>query len=280
MKQPRLLRHARGSIQALSQNAAHNIAARHALVHYPSDTVYSFIPKNGCTTLRVAFAMGNGTVTGAEDFHWIHANNGTFRASLRELASARATFVVLRCPFRRLASAFLDKIVARSQEFWTLHRHTRDGLDAARFTFAEFAGMMAKTPVRTLDIHWRPQVDFLVYEDYDRWFALERLSDALPEIEAMLGHEVLDSRNFAGHDTGGLEVMEPGDHAQLTVSELSRLREEGRVPAHADLYDDALREVVTTAYAKDVALYAARFGAEGLAFPKAADHPAVRKAAV
>ena len=74
----RLLRYASADIWALSQNAAHQGAARYALSLYALDAVYSFIPKNACSTLRYSLALANGVLSGPEQFNWIHTNNPTF----------------------------------------------------------------------------------------------------------------------------------------------------------------------------------------------------------
>ena len=108
---PRLLRYTQGNLQALVQNAAHQFASQHALSFYAADAVYSFIPKNACSTMRYTVGMANGAIAGPEQFNWIHANNLTFRASLAELAKAKYTFVILRDPYLRVASCFLDKMV-------------------------------------------------------------------------------------------------------------------------------------------------------------------------
>ena len=47
----------------LSENAEHAFAERHALNVYKSNSIYSFIPKNACSTLRLSLAVANGVVT-------------------------------------------------------------------------------------------------------------------------------------------------------------------------------------------------------------------------
>src|SRR5689334_7241658 len=98
----RLLRYTRDNLQTLDANAAHQFAARYALSLHNCDPVYSFIPKNACSTMRYTIALANGAIVGPADFNWIHANNPTFRASLRELATAKYTFAILRDPYLRL----------------------------------------------------------------------------------------------------------------------------------------------------------------------------------
>ena len=72
--------------------------------------------------MRLSLAFYNGCVDDTADFGWIHSNNATFRADLASLAGASYTFVILRCPYARLASGYLDKIVAGKPPSNKLHR--------------------------------------------------------------------------------------------------------------------------------------------------------------
>ena len=64
------------------------------LLIYSLEAVYSFIPKNACTSLRFSIAVSNGFLKEISDLHWIHENNDTFQPSKRETAIAKYTFVV------------------------------------------------------------------------------------------------------------------------------------------------------------------------------------------
>jgi hypothetical protein len=262
----RLLRYARHDLAPLHRNPEHGFAADHALVAYPSGAVCSFIPKNACSSLRVSLAIANGCIAGPEDWTWIHHNNMTFRASLRDLATAPFTFVLLRCPHARLASVFLDKIVGLRHELWFLHRATREGFDPETFTFHDFVTLLEEPELLELDIHWRPQTAFLVYEEYDLWVPMEDLRAHLPAIESGAGLTWVDARGLTGHGTDRVETL-PGVFSDMPVHELAALRRAGQGPAHAGLYDDDLAARVARLYSGDGRLYRARFGPEGLLFP-------------
>ncbi|NVK46858.1 MAG: sulfotransferase family 2 domain-containing protein [Rhodobacteraceae bacterium] len=263
----RAFRYSAASPAVLRQNAKHGFAARHALCHYGSDTVYSFIPKNGCSTMRLSLAVANGCIADEQDWLWIHANNETFRASLRELARARFTFVILRCPFSRLASAFLDKIVSRKPDFWELHRAEGERFDPASLSFRGFVKLLQKPGHLRRNLHWAPQSDFLVYKDYDFWGALESFDAAKQKIEMETGMTILDARPWTAHGTSGGEVVEAQNFADMTLHRLEGLKIDGRLPPHAQLYDAQLRESVARLYADDLKLYIERLGRERLTFP-------------
>ena len=262
-----LLRYARTEDVPLPQNKAHAFAAHNALVHYPSGAIYSFIPKNACSTLRYSMAIGNNCIAGPEDWTWIHDNNGTFSATLPELVRAPFSFVVLRCPHARLASVFLDKIVDKTPELWRLHRLTRDGFDPDALTFRDFVALLDKEDLLKVNIHWRPQEDFLVYERYSHVFALERFREAVPILKEEIGFAVQDARALTGHGTDRVEMIREGCFADTPISELAQMKRGGSLPAHAQLYDAALARQVAALYAGDLTLYAAHLDAQLLSFP-------------
>lgn len=266
---PRLLRHARKNHGPLQQNGAHSFAAQHALVHFSSGAVYTYIPKNGCTTLRYSLALANGAIAGPEDFVWIHQNNPAFVAQLRDLACAPYTFVILRCPFARLASAFLDKVVGRTVEIWNLRRFLGDQFEVDDLTFRAFCELLKTPGVRNSNIHWRPQVDFLVYEDYDSWFRLDAFDQAATEIEARTGVQIKDTRNMSRHGIDRFKLEEAAEFPDWPVMRLAEMQREGRSPSHAALYDEALVSQVAGFYRADIDLYRDLFGSEGLLFPEA-----------
>jgi len=174
--------------------------------------------------------------------------------------------VVLRCPHARLASAYLDKIVGRRPEFWTLHRLHHDRPDPETLSFRDFVGLIDDPEMIEADIHWRPQADFLVYDDYDAWIALEDFAAAAPLLAARAGLTLTDARPLTGHGTDGLEQVD-GDFADTPLWQLAEMRRAGRAPAHGALYDAALAKQVAALYQGDMRLYAAHCGPGGLLFP-------------
>lgn len=255
----RLLRHTRHNLETLADNTAHQFAANHALSIYRSDAIYSFIPKNACSTMRYTIALANGAIADAADFNWIHANNLTFRASLGELAKARYTFVILRDPFLRLGSCFLDKMVDQTPIAWhfqalTHYRHAPPAL-----TFRQFVcGIKDQLAENE---HWRPQVDFLVYEDYDDFFCLEEFAKAVAGLRRRIGLEVCDARQLTRHGTDQFAAL-PGDEcfADTPAHRIAELKRRGRIPRIAQLYDAALSATAARLYAADFSLYTSKTG--------------------
>ncbi len=181
-----LLRHARKIRAALANNPQHQFAARHALVHFDSGAVFSYIPKNACSTLRYSLGLANGALTGPDDVGWIHNNNGTYIATQVQLAIAPYTAVLLRCPYARIVSVFLDKFVDQRPPFWAYISNGLQDTAPQQLTFRAFVQSLKTPQARAIDIHWRPQVDFLVYENYHGIFSLENFSEATKIIKRKL----------------------------------------------------------------------------------------------
>jgi hypothetical protein len=268
---PRLLRHTPGTIEGLAGNAAHRFAGQHALVHYVSGSVFTFIPKNACTSLRVSLALANGVIAETAEWGWVHQNNGTFSATLPELARASRTAVVLRCPFSRLVSVFLDKIVSRERELWTLRRLSRDVIDPDSLTFRQFVEWISRPGFFRSDIHWRPQADFLVYQRYDKVFSMSDVAGFGAFFEESTGQPFIDARPLSGHATSTLAPSEGGCHADTPILDLLMEKTQGRLPRPVDLFDAPLIAQVRRMYTQDMDLYLELLGSNGLMFPETAE---------
>lgn len=257
-----LLRHTRTP----PQNGGHAFAAKHALVHYASGTVYSFIPKNACTTLRLSFAVANNVLAGPEDHPWIHVHNATFQATMRELVLAPQSFVVLRCPFRRLASVYLDKIVDRRPDMWQLRQAVGLSFEPDTLSFRAFVEALAAPAARMLNIHWRPQTQFLVYADYTRWFRVEDMGAVADWLAETAGIEMIDARPLTRHGSDRHSPDDSRSHADMPAAEIAAMKAAGRLPAYQSLYDAALIDRVRSYYGADISLYKTRFGADQTLF--------------
>ena len=264
--QTRVLRHAASEFVPLGQNAAHGLAARHALVHYRSGAVYSFIPKNACTTMRLTLAFSNGCVTRREDYPWVDPNSHLFAATLRELVVTPYSFVILRCPFARLASAFLDKIVCKRPPLWALTRLKPEVFDPDTLTFRGFVDLLKERKVLNSDIHWRPQSHFLVYQDYDGWFQTEHFSTAVSVLGERIGLEIIDARPLTRHGIDQFDLDASQSYTEVPCWQLAAMQREGQAPSHGALYASDLVKTVAGLYADDLMLYIERFGEKDLLF--------------
>jgi hypothetical protein len=262
----RFFKYSSSSYTPLARNTKHDFAQKHALNIYNSSAIYSFIPKNGCSTLRTTIAYANGCIENPNDFNWIHSNNETFKASLSDLAKAKYTFTVLRCPLARLASVYLDKIVSRDPVAWNLYDLLDRKVDLDRMSFAQLIKSLRKNHVRTGNIHWRPQVDFLVYKSYDDYFSLHDFGTAVQTLKNKIDLEVIDARKLTKHGLDSISLVENECFAQTIPQEIMQMKREGFCPSPASLYNEESIDEVKKLYAEDLNLYREVIGDRGLLF--------------
>lgn len=263
---PRLFRYSSQSYASLKANKQHSFAQRHALNIYPTDSIYSFIPKNACSTMRTSLAIANGCIKDGSDFNWIHQNNDTFTANLSELAKAEYTFTILRCPFSRLLSVYLDKFLERNSSMWTyIDLHDRK-IDIEDVTFEFFVKSMCKERIKNGDIHWLPQTSFLVYEEYDDYFAFEEFPQLIETLKSRIGLNVVDARPLTKHGRDGFKNLSRKAPYRLSPFELLGFKKQGSVPTLKSMYSDELVGCVMRAYKKDIAVYKRKLGSANLLF--------------
>lgn len=263
----RRLRYSYAQTSPLAGNLIHRFANNHALVHYESGAVYSFIPKNGCSALRLSLAIANGCIHDSSQHAWIHQNNNTFVATLADLIQAPYTFVIIRCPFARLASVYLDKIVGHTVEAWAL----LDLLDRDRplnsLTFDAFIRLIQRPEILNGNIHWRPQVDFLVYEEYDDYFNLLEMNSVSLKIKEKCGLILHDARPLTRHGSDQFIVSDEFESPHLIAPvDLLLAKTRGQLPSPQTLFTEELINIVRTVYSRDIALFVQLFGEQALMF--------------
>jgi hypothetical protein len=258
MTNARLLRNARLEYSTVNQNELYTFSLEHALSIYPLDAVYTFIPKNACSSLRYSIAIANGFLGDISDINWIHDNNKTFMSTQREVSRASYTFVVLRCPYTRVASCFLDKIVDGEPKF-------NDEMgNRLNLSFRDFLTAIKYQHRSERDEHWRNQSDFLHYERYDEYFSLESFSEAINSLGTR-GFTVHDTRAALKHDLSNMKRVD-GDFSKTKQEELQKMKEEGYLPSYKSMFGDVEIELANDIYNDDINLYKSHFGDNELLF--------------
>ena len=260
MTNARLLRNARLEYSTVNQNELYTFSLEHALSVYPLDAVYTFIPKNACSTLRYSIAIANGFLGDISDIEWIHQNNPTFISTQREVSLASYTFVVLRCPYTRVASSFLNRIVDEEFIFYDDAAMT----NRVSINFHDFLSIIKSQDRSEMDQHWRNQSDFLHYERYDEYFALESFSEAINSLGAR-GLTVHDTRAALKHDLSNMKRVD-GDFSKTKQDELQKMKEEGYLPSYKSMFGDVEIELANDIYNDDINLYKSHFGDNWLLF--------------
>ena len=254
----RPLRNARLEYSQVSQNEQYAFSLAHTLSIYPLDAVYTFIPKNACSTLRYSIAIANGFLDDISDINWIHQNNPTFMSTQREVARAKYTFVILRCPYTRIASLFLSRIVNE-----TIHFNDTSG-NKVSLNFLDFLSLIKSQHRTERDEHWANQSDFLHYEKYDEYFSLESFSEAINSLGAR-GLTIHDTRAALKHDLTNVKRVD-GDFSKTKQEELQKMKKDGLAPSYKSMFGDVEIELVNDIYNDDINLYQSHFGDSDLLF--------------
>lgn len=249
------LKYSNSSLSTLHQNGKHNFAMNHSMMLYGKNALYSFIPKNGCSTLRLSTAIENGCIDDIAQGHWIHANNQTFNATLGQALKVDYSFVVLRCPFRRLASVYLDKFVAKEPDAWQYRDNLQRKVELDDLTFRDFVLSLKNPAILNSNIHWRKQGDFLLFEEYSDYFALEKFSDAIRILKEKIDFDVVDARSLTNHGTHKYQMLDEPCFADTSAFDIALMKRQGQCPSHAALYDKALYALVDELYQSDIQLY-------------------------
>ena len=251
MTNSRLLRNARLEYSPVSQNKSYTFSLSHTLSIYPLDAVYTFIPKNACSTLRYSIAIANGFLGDINDIKWIHKNNQTFMSTPREVSLASYTFVVLRCPYTRVASCFLNKVVDGNVI-------TKDANgNKTSVNFYDFLLFIKSQNRSERNEHWRNQSDFLHYERYDEYFSLESFSEAINSLGAR-GFKVHDTRVALKHELSSFKKID-GNFSKMKEVELKKMKEEGAIPKYKSMFSNEKIELVNDIYSDDIKLYKSHF---------------------
>lgn len=244
----------------LINDPRHRDAAKFTLYSPKYSLACTFIPKNGCTNLRYSFAIANNLIQSEEDFEWIHSNNTAMTATNNELILAKLNFIVLRCPFARTGSYFLDKLLSingkEGDKSYALAQSLFDVKDDT-FTFEGFVENLWKNPnLINMDIHLKHQSDFLIMQDYDNWFDVTQFAEIKNLLKTQVNFTLFDTREMANHTTHKQKKISNIYLGNRALNELRRLKEEEKsVPATESMYNKTSLERIAILYMPDLLLY-------------------------
>ena len=245
----------------LSNDAHHKFAQNFTLYNKSNSLTCTFIPKNGCSNLRYSFAMANGLIESKEDFEWIHSNNTTMMASNEELTSAAMNFIILRCPFARIASYFTDKILSSTHnagdKSYTVAQSIFINDEESEFTFEKFVNCLWNKPqLIQKDIHIKHQSDFLIMQDYDYWFDLTEFEQLKNLLKKECNFKLYDTRSLTKHTSKGFKKAENRYFGDVSTHELARSKQDQQIiPEYQSLYNDSSIEKIAILYLSDLLLY-------------------------
>lgn len=250
----------------LNKNPEFIFALQHTIILYKKNILYTYIPKNACSTMRYTIAVDNNFISPNKDqFNWIHNNNKTFNASISQLILTKHSFVILRCPYRRIISSFLDKIVKKESDAWSYRNKVDRNLSLDNISFKFFLKSLSKKNIIKHNHHWRPQVDFLVYKNYENYFCLEEI-DKLKRYLKVNNITFHDARELTNHGNEKLETIDTPCQSDIRAYDIHTLRLNGKMPKYTNFFDSECIDIVKTLYKEDIELYINKFGTRNIMF--------------
>jgi len=267
----RILKWSHSSFNLIANNPEHLFANTYAAPHYDSDSVFTFIPKNGCTSLRASLAIANGFIPNLDKLDWIHNNNATLgMASFSELQKAKFTAIILRCPYRRITSAYLDKF-CRSRIDSKIYMEHLGLSNAAQksFNFLDFVRSLCLSKNLNFDVHWTPQISFMVYEKYDKYFNLDGDAKLIaPYLQKKCGFNFIDVTKITNNGTRFYEkVGSYEEYSKIDHSHIGKLILSNSAPSYASLFNGEIKEIIRSIYREDIDLFSRELNSSSLLYP-------------
>ena len=200
----------------------------------------------------------NGAISSIDEIEWIHRNNDCFNANTKEALQAYYTFIILRNPFKRLLSFFLDKLCHPQEEQTEgSYKHAQETFSfSENNSFLDFINYIWENPNSIYnDEHTRPQCDFLLYRQYDDYFALEGIDAANLRIYEKTGIKIDDIR-----DKNSIFTSKGREYSQeiTSTTQANKIKvslDNNKVPFAENMYSNEMLKKVSTLYLQDILLY-------------------------
>ncbi len=232
--------------------------------------VYCSIPKNACTLFKNLIVDNSDN---KKEYDLSQQNIHQFLANRRDnifpLLSCLESpdyfkFVILRNPFARLASAYLDKfakhpfpesfardVIREVQQFLGLEINIEKSI-----TFNQFIKYLARTKDRNLNDHWRPQNTFIGSVKFDLVGQFENLDYVIDFLQRK--YKINIKKKVSSHITNYKDFSSDLQFHQMYPNKLRNL---DGMPKVWQLYTPELEAIVRKRYAQDIEIYKQYFQA-------------------
>ena len=232
------------------------------------NVIYCYIPKNACTLFKY-FILQNSSHSSIcsqiLDGGKVHQYSNLLEISdLSELeGNKNFKFVVLRNPFKRILSAYLDKFAKwKNPEYFAKQviQKVQNKLGFQEnieksITFSQFVDYLLEEDNSRLDPHWRPQVTFLGNLNYDYYIQFEDLNSSISYLEARFKLQI--NKKISPHRTKYLVKASDGNFSD---SYPEFLRSLDYLPSPQNMYNPELENKIKHRYSDDIKIYESLFG--------------------
>ena len=237
------------------------------LINHKYKIIYCPIPKNASTLFKLELLRHSEEETQSQDLtkqiHRYLKKNHT-SLTLPDFSYLEREdyfkFAILREPFKRLVSAYLNKFVKikKSPPFVknviaNVYQYLGREPDYKQsITFSQFINYLARTEDFELNGHWRPQHTFLDLNlvKFDLLGRLENLEQVIQIIEEQTGLKIKNEKT--GNKLNYGIIIDQENFHDLYPSEIRLL---GKFPNADQLYTPELKDLVRIKYEEDHNLF-------------------------
>lgn len=237
-------------------------------INHNLKVVYCSIPKNACTLFKnVIVDNSNDKKQYEQSQQNIHQFLVSKRGDISTLISCLQSpeyfkFVLLRNPFTRLASGYLDKFAKHLHPESFAVDVIKDvqyslGLEInikKSITFEQFIKYLARKEDYELNDHWRPQNNFTGSIEFDLIGQFENLNYVIDTLQNK--YYIRIKKKVSEHVTKYHDFAENLPFYSMYPEELRNL---GGMPKVGQLYSSELENIVRARYEKDIKLYERMF---------------------
>tara|TARA_R110002049_G_scaffold124997_18_gene280571 strand:- start:4482 stop:5549 length:1068 start_codon:yes stop_codon:yes gene_type:complete len=236
--------------------------------------VYCPIPKVACTSIKYLMLELDNIQPDEKinrEFHQlVHSKYSLSQYDKKERSDILrdgdyTKFVVVRNPWDRLVSAFVDKFVRPStlEDFAeSLVNEVcakKQAVKEPSLCFREFVEYVTSKKPAELDTHWRPQYCFVGNLSYDVVAKFERMPEDFKEIGVRIGADIQLPEKNRVHKKGGVASSEC--ISTLWELDMAQLKNMDRLPDYTAWYNDDLIDLVRNYYKKDIDTFGYNFDA-------------------
>lgn len=258
------------------QNYQNALLTRY-LVNHKYKLIYCPIPKNACTLFRTMMIQQSDDFDRYEELQLsIHEYMSVENMGLRLTDFSYLhhpeyfKFVILRNPFERLVSAYLDKIAKHKQPesfaqklIENVYKSMEMTPDIEQsITFSQLVRYLAKTEDKKINEHWRSQHTFLGLGlfKFDYIGQFEKLDSVLKYLERKFGFQI--TRDVSKHHNQPEYITSYGNYdsqEKFPKKYPEELRKLAGVPTSNQFFTPELEQLVRERYAADIQLYEEEF---------------------
>jgi len=219
--------------------------------------VYAYIRKNACSAFKKLFVGESPYAAQYPEYEPLGLMGRFHKTRIGDLLNDKVlSVVVLRDPYQRLISLYLNKFVVRSGNADIFASYSRlTGRDPEKATFYEFlTEYVDRFPFKKLDCHLIPQIDHLGRFAYNGPVRFESLFD---DLKRVLGDRYAEQyfRKKVNATTYADDAVsaEYGCMTEPAVL-IEQYKRTGVVPSYKHFMCDALEHTIRTRYGDDLAI--------------------------